>query len=87
MNIIIKTDFIAKKAKVLRVALDNYAAATDLCDKLNAKQPNCHFSTMNIDVVDNVDAAMDVLFPAPEPPKVIVCPDDMPDEYFKRLAF
>lgn len=87
MNIIIKTDLVAKKAKVLRVALDNYAAATDLCNKLNDKQPDCHFSVMNIDVVDNVDDAMDVLFPVPEPPKVIVCPACMPDEFFKRLAF
>lgn len=87
MNIIIKTDLVAKKAKVLPVVLDNYVAATDLCDKLHAKQPNYHFFTMHVDVFNNADDAMDVLFPAPEPPEVVICPDDMPDDYFKRLAF
>lgn len=73
--------------RILRVVVNDFIVAKQLCDELKKKKPNNLYEPIGVsDVVDDVEEALEILFPLCPPPTIIKCPDDMPDEYFRKLG-
>lgn len=77
----------APKGRILNIACETFEVADKLCKELKKRSPEREYSCHGVVIAETPEEGLEILFPAPEPPEIIVCPDDMPDEYFKKLAF
>lgn len=74
------------KEQILNIACETFEVADKLCKELKKRSPKREYFCHGVVIVETSEEGLEILFPKPEPPQAIICPDDMPDEFFRKLG-
>ena len=72
-------------SSIMKVGCTNYDTIEKFRLEMVKRNPDNVYAITSIDLCESMEEVEEIMWPKVEP-TIIKCPDDMPDEYFRKLG-